>query len=233
MQLKEAFYVTKEDILQKSYNILIPICLGNKFFSKDGVISNSVRRYIDWSLAHTKHKVLIVVVDKIQDTNYFIRNKRRTEAASLRRVLKDGEVLRCEIQHVVDTYNTPNISVIVWQDYEGTDPYWRQTTDTLYNIFREDVVFQTAVIDAVKSSLTDRIFSEDEYKKLAEYVLDEFCIVYNGAIYNNEWYGVYVYPETDAVVLLIESIKSGNLFPHIYEVLPKQYIGLGILNTGK
>lgn len=225
--------MSKDAILQKTYNVLIPICLGNKFFSKDGVISDSVRQYIDWALVHTQEKVLIIVVDKIQDTNYFVRNKKRTEAASLRRVLKEGEMLRREIQHIVDTYNNPHISVIVWQDYENTDPYWRQTTDVVYRAFAEDVAFQTAVIDAVKSSLTDRVFSEDEYKKLAEYVLDEFCIVYNGATYNNEWYGVYVYPETDAVVHLIEAIKSGNVFPHLHEMLPKQYIGLGILNTGK
>ena len=92
MEVKEYFNTTKEEIESKKHNIVIPICLGNKFFANKGILNENVKKYLDWSLKHTKDKVLFTIIDKIQDTNYFVRNKGSNEKQSLRRVLKEDKM---------------------------------------------------------------------------------------------------------------------------------------------
>ncbi len=232
MKILETFSATKEDILSQKYNIIIPICLGNVFFSKNFVLSNNVKDYIDWALKYTKGKIAIVIVDKIQDTNFFVRNKKRTEQGALRRVLKDGQRLRVEFEKLLkNQYSGEDIELLNWEEYEISDPKAKSITKNAYGFFQKNEQFRKAVINSVKSSVKDRPFSEEEYLKLSEYVLDEFCIVYSGMYYKGNYYGLYVYPETDAVVFLIEDIKSGKIFPEITSQLPKEKIGLGILNN--
>jgi tRNA-dependent cyclodipeptide synthase len=190
-----------------------------------------VKAYIDWALQYTKGKIAIVIVDKIQDTNFFVRNKRRTEEGALRRVLKDGQRLMSEFKKLLkDHYPEKDIELLSWEEYEISDPNTKGITKKVYEYFQKNEQFRKAVIDSVKSSVKDRPFSEEEYLKLSEYVLDEFCIVYSGMYYKNNYYGLYIYPETDAVVFLIENIKSGKIFPEISSQLPKEKIGLGIVN---
>lgn len=231
MNPKGYFSITEKEALGKNHNIIIPICLGNKFFSDKTVINNNVEKYLQWALNNTKEKVLIVVVDKIQDTNYYVRNKKRTEEASLRRVLKDGQRIKTGIERIVEKYNNPDISVVVWQDYEDSDPYCKSITEVVYDFFSSNLIFRESVVDSVKNSLKDRNFNEEEYLKLAEYVLDEFCIVYSGATINKEYYGLYVYPDTDEVLFLIERIKEGVQFPDLRVRLPQKKVGLVILNS--
>jgi hypothetical protein len=39
-----------EGINSKQYNFFIPICLGNKFFTKKNIPTSNVSDYIDWAL---------------------------------------------------------------------------------------------------------------------------------------------------------------------------------------
>lgn len=234
MQIKECFSTTKEDIEAKKYNILVPICLGNKFFAKGDEINDNVRKYVKWALENTKGKVLILVVDKIQNTNYFVRNHTRTEEASRRRVLKDGEKIKENIKQVLlDSFSLEErskISLIRYEDYEDSDPDCIPVTHKLHEEFKNNPEFSQAVLKAVKSSITDRTFNDAEYWRLCDYVLDEFALAYNGVEYKGDYYGLFPYPVTDSVLYFIVDIQQGKIFTEISKKLPERKIGVVILN---
>jgi len=233
MKLSETFLIEKKDILSKKFNIMIPICLGNKFFVEKNIPTENIIKYISWALNNTCEKVLVIVVDRIQDTNYFVRNHSRTEFASLRRVLKDGNEIKENILDII-TLNFPDeqnkIEVIRYDDYQKNDIHWAEITHAVYKEFKNNSKFSEAVLNSVKSSVTDREFSQEEYWRLCDYVLDEFALAYAGINYKNINYGVYIYPEPDAVVRLVENIQKGLIFSNLNKKLTQRRIGLGILN---
>ncbi len=232
MNIEKYFHISQKDLDLKKRNIFIPICLGNKFFFNKDAPSENIKTYIEWALLHTKEKVLVVVVDKIQDTNFFVRNKRRTQQASLRYVLKQGEIIKNEIEkitHQLSQQDQKKVKVVVWEDYEKDDPFCKQTTELVYAEFKQNRIFQGNILEAVKNSLTDRVFTIEEYLKLCEYVLDEFSIVYSGVTYQGVLYSVYPYPETDAVLELIEKVKENIIFHDIHTKLPSAKTGVIIL----
>ncbi len=234
MHVKDYINTTRERVVNKELNIIVPICLGNKFFSIKNVVTDNVRKYIEWAAENTKEKILVLVVDKIQDTNYFIRNSHRTEAASRRRVLKDGKEILLSISSVIK--NLPNhtqkkIALISYEEYEKSDPYCKDVTIEIHKEFKDNKAFNGAVLNSVKTSVRDRVFSEEEYQRLCNYVLDEFSLVYAGAEYKGDYYGLYVYPETDSVVDLIYRIQVGESFKELQAKLPQRKIGLVTLSN--
>ncbi|MFA7252664.1 MAG: hypothetical protein WC027_02300 [Candidatus Paceibacterota bacterium] len=233
MQIKQYFNINKDEIDFRKRNIFIPICLGNKFFSEKGVLKKNISDYLDWALANTKDKVLFVVVDRIQDTNFFVRNNSKTEKASTVHVLKEGEGLKIELEKLVAQLSKEKqslIHIVRWEDYQNSDPHWAHITHTIYKEFKNNKEFRESVLNCVKTSVTDRKFDEDEYLRLCDYVLDEFCLAYSGINYEGNHFGLYIYPVTDSVLELIEDIKAGKIFPKIEEKLPKVKTGVLILN---
>jgi tRNA-dependent cyclodipeptide synthase len=234
MKIQKIYNVSKEEIGSKEFNIFIPICLGNKFFTNKSGITENIRKYIEWALDNTKQKVLILVVDKIQDTNYFVRAKRSSFERSLRKVLEEGADIKEGIQKNIlqkaSKQNRDSLDVVSFIEYEKTDPYCRKVTGMLYDEFENNSDFRESVLATVKSSVTDREFSEEEYLRLCEYVLDEFALAYNGVEHGDTFYGLYIYPFADAALELIEGIKSGDKFPELREKLPKRTVGVAIVN---
>ena len=218
----------------KSQNILIPICLGNKFFTKSLEVTNNTRKYIKWALDNTKEKVLILVVDKIQHTNYLVRGSRATELHSRKRVLEDGKKIEENIKDIlskefsVDERN--RITLIRYEEYEKNDPHCQEVTHEIYREFKNNKEFSDGVLKAVKSSVKDREFSEEEIWRLCDYVLDEFALTYTGIEYKNSYYGLFIYPRTDSVLFFIEDIKKGEIFTDLIKKLPERKIGVAILN---
>lgn len=233
MEIRDYLNVNREDVDLKKRNVFIPICLGNKFFSSNGVLTNNVRNYLDWALENTKDKVLFVIVDRIQDTNYYVRNNSRTEKSSITRVLKEGDILRLAISELILSLpkeNQDRVEVIIWEDYQNSDPLWAHITHTVYKEFKNNQEFREAVLHCVKTSVVDREFSEEEYLRLCDYVLDEFCLAYSGLKYKDAYFGLYIYPITDSVLDFIEGIKRGEIFPKIKEKLPNILTGVVIAN---
>lgn len=233
MQIKQYYNFSTQDFDQKKTNIFIPICLGNKFFVIDGLLTDNVKEYLNWALEHTKERVLFVVVDRIQDTNFFVRNNSRTEKASIAHVLKEGIAIKNVVENLIETLPSTQknkVEVINWSDYQSSDPYWGYITHTVYKEFKNNQDFRNMIIDSVKTSVVDRKFSEDQYLRLCDYVLDEFCIAYSGIKYKDTHYGLYPYPVTDSVLELIESIKKGDMFPKVKDKLPEVITGVVIIS---
>lgn len=233
MQIKQYLNINKEEVDFKKRNIFIPICLGNKFFSEKGVLSQNVRDYLDWSLSNTKEKVLFVVVDRIQDTNFYVRNNNKTEKASVVRVLEEGDILKTALAELIKALPEEQqriVEVVKWEDYQNSDPLWAHITHEVYKEFKNNSEFRNMVLTCVKTSVVDRKFSEEDYLRLCDYVLDEFCLAYSGIKYGNTHFDLYVYPVTDSVLDFIEAIKRGDIFKKLQEKLPKQKTGVIILN---
>ncbi len=238
MEVVDYVNTNSKEVESRKHNILIPICLGNKFFSHKNEITDNVRKYIEWALKFTKEKVLILVVDKIQDTNYYVRSSgSKSRSASSRRVLRDGQEIKNNILSTIknsfsDT-EREKIDIICYEEYEKTDPNCIEVTEKVYAQFKDDASFRESVLGAVKSSVNDREFSDEEYLTLCEYVLDEFALVYTGIEYGGRYYGLYVYPEIDAVVDLVASIQQGHSFIELHKKLPARQIGLAIVSENK
>jgi len=234
MEEKEFININKEEVLEKRRNIFIPICLGNKFFLENDELTENVSKYLTWALKNTKEKVLILIADKIQDTNYFVRNKNKTEIASVRKVLEEGQQIKNKILKLIDTSfrkDKQKIKVISYKDFEEGDPDCWNTTLLVYKEFKNNPKFRDEVLKTVKTSVLDRNFSEEQYLKLCDYVLDEFSVAYSGAVYSGIIYDLYVYPKTDSVVFFIESIQKVKSFRKLNNKLPKRQTGLVILGN--
>ncbi len=233
MRIRKLFSITKEEIESKKYNIWMGICLRNKFFTKGTQINKeNVRKYIQWSLDNTKEKILILIADKIQATNYDVRNNNSTKYNE-KKVLKEGAILKEEIDILVKEdfrNNLDKIKIIQWEEYEEKDPFCKKTTKIVYNEFEKNREFKNQILNAVKSSVTDRKFSEEEYLKLCNYVLDEFSVCYSGLEYNGDYYGMYIYSELDSVVnFLLENIEEDEKLINIKKKLPKEKVALAII----
>lgn len=233
MEIRQLFNTTKKEIESKKFNIMVPICLGNKFFVNKIVINKeNMRNYITWALKYTKNKVIIVIVDKIQNTNYNVRSN-NTRGYNQRKVLRDGFGIRLELEKFLKEFSKEEqekIKIIQWKEYEKEDSFWKETTNLVYKEFEENKEFRNTVLNTVKTSVTDRKFSEEEYLELCKYILDEFSLAYSGTIYKKDYYGLYLYPFVDSTVHFLDKIQKGEIFPELSQKLPKEKMALMILN---
>lgn len=230
------FHIKQSALLKKKENIFIPICLGNKFFVNKTNITNNVKLYIEWALEHTNERVLILIADKIQDTNYFVRSGNSSLSACRIRVLKDGLKIKNEILDLIKSNFSKYIDVIDvinYEEYQKNDPHNYEVTNTLYKEFKNNPDFSRAVIETVKTTQSDRNFTKQEYLKLSDYILDEFSLVYVGVEYKGTYYGLYIYPQVDSTVYFIKNIQDGNLFQSLTKQLPKRQVSLITLNDSK
>lgn len=231
MEVRRLFNILEEDISKN--NIMVPICVWNKFFLNDTVPTENIVNYIQWALEKTRGKVIVIVVDEIQISNWIVRNTTHSIEQNQRRLMRKWVEIKNNIQDIIN--NLPeeqqkNIEVIWWHEYAENDPYCKKTTDIVYKEFEDNIDFRDEILRSIKTSITDRSFTEKEYLTLCRYVLDEFAIVYHGPTYKNTHYGLYMYPFTDEVLETIEKIKIGSLFPEIKNKLDVQQISVILLN---
>ena len=127
MEVREYIGTTSEEVESKKHNIFIAICLGNKFFLNGNLINEeNITKYLSWALKNTKDKVLILVADKVQATNYNVRNKHHSKQANLRRVLRDGAEIKLNLEKLIEKFpkdEQNKIKIIRWEEYEKKDHY--------------------------------------------------------------------------------------------------------------
>ena len=231
MEIRRLFNITKNDISKN--NIMVPICVWNKFFLEDTKPTKNIEEYIKRALENTKEKVIVIVVDEIQINNRIVRNNSHNLGQNQRRLMRKWIEIKNNIQEIINSIpenQQKNIEVIWWHEYAENDPYCKKTTNFVYNKFENNIEFRNEILRTIKTSITDKKFSEEEYLTLCRYVLDEFSIVYHWPTYKNIHYWLYMYPFTDEVLESIEKIKSWVLFPEIKKELDAQQISVILLN---
>jgi len=229
MKIEKTFNTTIKDIETRKFNILIPIYVGNRFFLDNTSPTKNISQYLEWALENTKDKVLILIADKIQISNWVVRNSNVSEEQNMRRLMRRGEKIYENILNLVNKLpkiQQEKIDVLRWEEYYKKDIYCEEITKIVYGEFENNEEFRKKVLEAVRNSITDRKFSEEEYLTLCNYVLDEFSLVYNGTKIERDYYGLYAYPETDEVLEFIESVKSKKIFKDLEEKLPEQKISV-------
>ena len=232
MEVKKYFNTTKEEIESKKFNIFIPICLGNKFFLDKSSLTKNVSGYINWALKHTKKKVLILIVDKIQLTNWNVRNNKNTDY-NTRRLDSLGKKIKENFEEFVgslDKGKKDKIKIIRWEEYDKKDVFCSGTTRTIYQNFKNNKEFQNELFNSVKASITDRTFSKEKYFVLCDYLLDEFSVCYHGIEIDGDYYGLYPYHKVDSALTLIEEIKKGKKFAKFSKRIYSNKSGVVILN---
>ena len=121
------------------------------------------------------------------------------------------------------------VNIIGWQEYKKQDPNWAQTTVHMYKEFKNNPKFRSEVLKTCRSSITDRVFREEQYIKLCDYILDETSLCINGVKYNDFKYNTFVYPKTDSVLYFLEELKQGSRFPKLKEKIYKEKTSVIIL----
>ncbi len=234
MEIQKIFNTTKEEIESKKFNIFIAVCLGNKFFlNKNSINKENIKKYLDLAFGNTKEKVIFLIADKIQVTNFFVRNKHSSREYSLRRVFRDGAKIKKELQEFVKTLpkeKQNKIKIIQWEDYEKEDIFCKDTAKIVYEKFNNNPKFRKYIFDTIKTTMTDRPFKEKQYWEMCNYILDEFSLVYSGLVYENDYYGLFFYPQMDSTAYFIEDIKNSKIFPELNKKLPKEKVALAIVN---
>jgi tRNA-dependent cyclodipeptide synthase len=228
MKIRKYYNTNYDEFKLKQENIFIAFCLGNKFFNDE----NNIRSYIKWAAENTKEKVLLIIVDKIQITNYRVRNN-NSEKGQLNRIMRDSKKLEKIILKIIDEFSKfeqEKITLIEWEDYELHDFNYYKITHLVYKLFKNSIEFRDEVLKAVKESITDRKFNEEQYYYLCDYVLDEFALCYSGIEYEGVYYNTYVYPYSDSVLELFVKLQNNIILPKICKKLPEKKTKVIIMN---
>ncbi|MEI7919334.1 MAG: hypothetical protein WCH65_03905 [bacterium] len=228
--MKEIQYyqTTEEEILSKKKNIFIAICLGNKFFlNKDKSLNKeNMLNYIHWALENTKDKLLIVIADEIQLTNYIVRNKNSVER-NIQRIRDESKIIESDLNEIISTLSKKQqekIKVIKRKTYEEEDEFYKKTVDIVYQEFNSNEFFKATLFEVTKKTVNDRNFTNEEYTKLCKYVLDEFSLIYSGVRIDNIHYDCLLYPYMDPTGYFFEEIKNKKIFVEIEKKLPSEKV---------
>ena len=210
MIVKNTLNVDKGDILNKKFNILIGISLGNKFFSKE-----NMEAYIEWALDNTKEKIAILIPDKIHAINYEVKSnysKMRADKVAL----KQGDKIRkiCEeFINKLDKEKGSCIKILKWQDIE-TDVY-NNGLKVINLEFNSNSNFKNLIIEIVKENVMDEKLNLSDYEKLAMYVIGELPMLISGVEYEGELYDLLPYPDLSKIDYLTLDLQEGKNFPNI------------------
>ena len=99
-----------------------------------------------------------------------------------------------------------------------------------YDTYEKNPKFNKEVFNRTKTTMTDKPFTDEQYKELSKYILDEFSVVYSGISYQEDYYGLFFYPNMDETAYFFEDLKDGKIFPELNKNLPKEKVALAIIN---
>lgn len=210
MIVKNTLNVDKIDILNKKFNILIGISLGNKFFSKE-----NIEAYIEWAMNNTKGKIAILIPDKIHAINYEVKsNYSKTRAAKV--ALKQGDKIRkiCEeFINKLDKDKSSCIKILKWQDIETIS--YKNMLKVINSEFNSNSDFKNLIIEIVRENVRGEKLNLSDYEKLAMYVIEELPMLISGVEYGGQLYDLLPYPDLSKIDYLTLDLQEGKNFSNI------------------
>ena len=66
MEIKKTFNTTIKEIESKKFNILLPICVGNRFFLDNTSPPENISKYLEWALKNIDFKAKYIIAIKEQ-----------------------------------------------------------------------------------------------------------------------------------------------------------------------
>lgn len=215
-----------EKMYSKSYNLAVPISLGNKWFTVDRVVA-----LVQFSLQYTKEYVIVYVADDIHAINIEVRN-RRSQESSLKKARVMGEKildeLKEKIESNIDDIDKQKIIYAHWSGFQ-TDSY-KEKLDYLYNKYKSDISFRREILSIVESFLENETkeFTEEDKTRLGEYIIEELPELIARVSINGLSFDANIYPTDGRLLEFVEEIQQGKIFNDVRDVLldtePKVFI---------
>ncbi len=213
MQLYKIRAGYTEDLENKKYNIGVGISLGNKWFTPENILG-----LVEWSLEYTRENVIVYVADSIHALNIEVR-KRRSVEYSRTEAKKQGAEIMSEtsklLKNELPEEENSKIIFAFWDDL--TDEKYKEKVAYLYKLFGTNLLFRNAVLGIVKNHVEDetRLFSEEDFKKLSYYILEELPEVLTRCPAKGIVYDAYTYPFDGELPIFVEKLQKGEIFPEV------------------
>ena len=154
---------TKEDLESRKYTIGVGISLGNKWFNIENILS-----LIEWSLIHSRDKVVVYVADSIHALNIEARSGVNKEKA-LQKALALGEEILGSVKEKADILfnedENKRIEYVHWDKIK--DEKYNLKLDFLYNYYNNNSDFKDKILEIIKKHISkeDRVFSDTSLEK--------------------------------------------------------------------
>ncbi len=208
---------SESELYSKRYNIGVGVSLGNKWFTTENTVG-----LIQWSLLHTRERVIVYVADSIHAINVEVRSRISSEKALSLAKSAGLEHLRGVKQLANVTFSEADQKRIIYATWDDlcTEAY-REKVKFLYRKFSEDQDFATAIKTIVRNwvSKEARTFSEADINKFATYILEELPECLLRVPIKGEVCDAYAYPYDGELPELVEMMQSKNIFPEIMETI--------------
>ena len=215
--IKSYFGTDEAKIRAKQHNIIIGISLGNKYFS-----DTNIAMYLRWALDNTKEDVLVFTTDKIQAVNFEVLNE-YSPARSMSVSLRKGNEVAKRVKAIVG--NLPiaeqkKVHIITWEKVEQSAGY-QSNLRAIWEEFGKNDQFRESVLRVVKEKWGDRAqpLTEEQYEKLAAYVLNELPMLVAGIELEDKIYDLLPYPGLGLVDELAAELQKGKLFTELSQKL--------------
>lgn len=224
-EITQVIGATEEEVKQKKFNIFIGISLGNKWFNK-----KNIREYILWALKDTgAEKLPIVIGDTLHAINYEVRDGYNPDRA-IERALRVGNRVEAMIREIIPTLpekERTRIEILRWNDAINTNNY-DLMKKLFYEEFEKKLKFNEFILEMVRKSTmkSEKEYSEEEIKKLAQYVLDELPLFLRGMKWKDIFYNLHPYPLFTMINELVRGMRQGKLFPEIYSKIDRHKIAI-------
>ncbi len=189
-------------------NILIGISLGNRYFTLENILC-----YLEWALAYTCGRILILIPDRLHALNYHYRNGYST-ARALNVALRKGTDLNSSIYKIINKFPSKNlkrITVIRWD--EALDKKLLEKIKAVNRYYVHNSTFHS-IIDSIVNENQPPIDGVTT-NQAAQYILNELPILICGLSYNSTNYNLLPYPGMSSLDYLANAIQSGKKFPEL------------------
>jgi tRNA-dependent cyclodipeptide synthase len=211
MRIEKYLNTTKKEVEEKIFNIFYGFSLGNKYFTPD-----NIRSYLTWALENTKDKIIVLIPDKIQAVNYEVKNG-YSPTRALAVALRKGAEIETIVKYVIEELKIPDskIRILHWQDIE--DASYKRMFKVIMTAFEQNSRFRETVIKMVKetSHFNNLNLQDNQYQKLAQYIIDELPILISGLNLDGVHYGLFPYPGFANLDYLALDLQEGKSFPEV------------------
>jgi tRNA-dependent cyclodipeptide synthase len=214
MKISTYLNTTEKEIVDKKFNVLIGISIGNKYFTKE-----NIRDYLLWAVENTKEKVAVLIPDKIHAVNYEVRSGYKKQRAQ-NRAVREGEKIAMMIQEIINEFPSEKhvlVKILKWEDIENDEH--RRMTSILYDEFKNNQRFREDILGIVKEYCNSEKLTDCDYKKLATYPLEELPMLVCGITHDGVEYSFLPYPGISKIDDLKIGLQEGTVYPEISKKL--------------
>ena len=203
---KMFFNATQKEVESKKYNIFMGVSLG----TSKSLIEKEVEDCMKWAVKNAKNKVIVLIADEIAKFNYNVFSGYNKDK-SRRRAIREGDKYVDFFNKIIDRlskYEQDKIQIVRWKDI------WDKEKERIKLLLEKEYgsnkEFRERVRFFVKKHAEKRnkVLDEVGLDCLSQYIFYELSTLFDGIEYENEKYGILLYP----------TFKSSGMSEFVVEV---------------